>query len=459
MTENLRNKNYMKVVAIAVVVLMFGSGLVSIGISKASGSTIPTELMERRTESSYTYLNPDGTQTLKSYSGVVNYRDSGNDLMPIDLDLRPSPASGYDLEVTKNSVHTYFVATPNVPVKVSLSFEGKQISFGPDGNPPNSVTYDRNVVTYRDVYAGNIDAEYSATSDGVKENLVLNHAVSTNTFTFWFDAPGMSVTSTPDGQVGLQCSGHVFATFSALMMIDAAGATSSDLRVEPKVISGQTFIEVVANPDWLTSPERAYPIKIDPTVAIETPDANFWTGWVQLPGSKFDFWYNALEDQFVGWAKFDLATLPTDITVTGLIHYGYVSLEDSLATVNMRGLLSDPEIAVGSTIATECTSTGTLYVTGFHAFPTLNAYVSTDLGSTAYSDIVAHKSQGWFAVGMEGTSDGNWGYWYGHSNANRPYIDVMYILLAPEIDASTLLLLPILLIFAVAVRSNIGRKR
>ena len=197
-----------------------------------------------------------------------------------------------------------------------------------------------------------------------------------------------------------------------------------------------------------------------PTATIATTDLQYWTGRINIPGNKIDGWIAAEQGTFVGWVKFDLTTLPTGISVTSLMLYGYVQAAFNAAprTVNLRGLLSDPVVADPATILTECTS-GTLYVSGYNAFPAAGVWVSTDLGATAYSDIVASKSQGWFAVCMEGTSGGDWGYWRGHDWAERPYIEVTYILLAPEIDSSTLLLLPILLIFAVAVRSNNGRKR
>lgn len=45
------------------------------------------ELPDKRTEKSTTFVNPDGTKTLRVYSGPANVRDSGGAMVPIDTKL------------------------------------------------------------------------------------------------------------------------------------------------------------------------------------------------------------------------------------------------------------------------------------------------------------------------------------------------------------------------------------
>ena len=65
--------------AVLVVAVLLGLGAdrrlspAPAGAASASG---PVEVVQRRTETSKTFRNPDGTLTTQLYSGPVNYRDS-----------------------------------------------------------------------------------------------------------------------------------------------------------------------------------------------------------------------------------------------------------------------------------------------------------------------------------------------------------------------------------------------
>ncbi|MBI1748159.1 MAG: hypothetical protein HYR55_16470 [Acidobacteria bacterium] len=50
--------------------------------------TGPVELIGRRTLTSKTFRNPDGSQTLKAYAGPIHYYDPSGRLQDLNLNLR-----------------------------------------------------------------------------------------------------------------------------------------------------------------------------------------------------------------------------------------------------------------------------------------------------------------------------------------------------------------------------------
>ncbi|MFD0346938.1 hypothetical protein ACFQ0M_14520 [Kitasatospora aburaviensis] len=62
-------------------------------------------MVDERTESTTTWINPDGTTTLDMASGPVRYKDGSGKLQPIDIDLAKQPdgsvkAKGHPLNLS-----------------------------------------------------------------------------------------------------------------------------------------------------------------------------------------------------------------------------------------------------------------------------------------------------------------------------------------------------------------------
>lgn len=142
---------------------------------------------------------------------------------------------------------------------------------------PGSVPMRRDGTTgalrYRDAVGGS-DLLYDVNSSAVKETVVLDRAPATaQTYRWMLSAPGLTVR--PDGTGGfvvVDADDEVRFTIPAPVMWDSSGVTgeSEDAAVPltaDVVQQGSDWLLTV-RPDqqWLTAPERVYPVMVDPSV-------------------------------------------------------------------------------------------------------------------------------------------------------------------------------------------------
>jgi hypothetical protein len=115
---------------------------------------------------------------------------------------------------------------------------------------------------------------------------------------------------------------------------------------------------------WLTNVQTVYPIIIDPTVTLTPSNVNWWTGNVDEEGSRNGNTAEILvgfedgtggNDQYHGWARFNLASLPdcSDVTSANVNLYqnGWVDGSGNNAcSWNMGWANTDPVPDAGTTI-------------------------------------------------------------------------------------------------------------
>ena len=186
--------------------------------------------------------------------------------------------------------------------------------------------------------------------------------------------------------------------------------------------SGITFsFKTMQDPNFHMVTDTLYP-----------QSAQYWTGNTEGT-TKTDGEINTLYPT-VGWAAFDISSIPVDATITGLSFHGYVNaiafpywsatpmgsvnpVTDNAATIN-----NQIQANYGSSVA--------------YIYSTANlssGWYSSDLGNGALTDIQNAIPQGYFAVGFI-----DWDFstsWYinfdGWSQTNPPYIVVDYFYITP----------------------------
>lgn len=121
------------------------------------------------------------------------------------------------------------------------------IPLGGDYSRPVAVD---NAVLYNDVYPG-IDYQYTVLGDTIKEDIVLNRPTDKHTFRFEVKANNLTVIS-----------------IVAPEMMDASGEASTNLSLALAKEDGKYIATITADKEWLNAPERAYPVRIDPTIDI-----------------------------------------------------------------------------------------------------------------------------------------------------------------------------------------------
>ena len=213
----------------------------------------------------YSKVYRTGSRTYKTvYSATPNfyYDDAGEKhLYDNDLILEGKPSSG---EFTNKASDINVSLSTNFDKKgMTFEYNGAKISLTPTEGNYDTYLIDDNSVRYNNVFDG-IDVQYTVNETGVREFIILNQTVNKNVFSYKLDTNGNAVKLIDnvlyvyDGKDLDSC----LFTVSAPIMTDAAGAESNDVELSLR----NNTITITADPQWLSAPERAYPVVIDPDV-------------------------------------------------------------------------------------------------------------------------------------------------------------------------------------------------
>ena len=202
---------------------------------------------------SRTYLLEDGTYTTRIYDEPFTFTD-GKKEKEIDNTLVSSGKS------YKNKANAYEVILPKEGKGVTVKNGGKTLEIIPQFGVLKNGVVQENAIRYNGVADG-VDLQYTATGSSVKEDIILNHPVSSCVFSYELKAKGVTFAlenNTVYGTVKNQAE-PVFV-ISAPEMTDASGNASAaiSLSLEKNVLT------VTPDKNWLDAPERAYPVTVDP---------------------------------------------------------------------------------------------------------------------------------------------------------------------------------------------------
>ena len=177
-----------------------------------------------------------------------------------------------DAQCFVNSANDYSVMLPAEADRVDGEFDnyvtlkknGYEIRLKPIGGDFSRPVAVDNAVLYNDVYDG-VDYQYTVIGDLIKEDIILNKEVEQNSFSFVLDANGLEarleegILLLYDGDSEIPV-----CVITAPEMMDASGEVSLDVSLS---LDGDV-LTVTAGRDWLSALERAYPVRVDPTISI-----------------------------------------------------------------------------------------------------------------------------------------------------------------------------------------------
>ncbi|MFF9283718.1 LamG-like jellyroll fold domain-containing protein [Streptomyces griseosporeus] len=241
------------------------------------------EITGRRKERERTYRNPDGTYTTRFYTDPVNFRAEDGSWKPIDASLVPREQSsgpstmsggdeGWETASTETPIEFGGTADADPVVRMQVE-EGLSVGYGVDGAQPTAGQTDGSSVTYEGVRADS-DLEFVAGSDSVKETLVLKDADAPTQWRFPLHLSGLTAAIDDHGNVIFtDASGKVRAWTPAGWMEDSnfaadaqEGAMSSGVTYSLQEDNGQQILVVSLDKEWLSAPERVFPVRVDPSV-------------------------------------------------------------------------------------------------------------------------------------------------------------------------------------------------
>lgn len=180
-------------------------------------------------------------------------------------------------------------------------------------------------VTYSSVYLAT-DLEYILTGDTIKENIIVNAPADSYTYVFRIRLSGLYPVLSETGEIRLLDEGTDEERYimPAPFMYDADGDYSDEVsyRIMETEEAGQYLLAVVADENWFSERDRAFPVTIDPSIQTNVTADTF------LDKNSPDSNYNSADCLWVGskttvFMKMPSPSLPSGCTL--LSAYLYVN--------------------------------------------------------------------------------------------------------------------------------------
>jgi hypothetical protein len=266
----------------------------------------PTEVASKRTATSDTYDNHDGTLTAQISSGPINYIDpSTKTYQPIDTTLAPVSGGNGRVRASHMSAPVE-VGSPDDSAGFLSMDTGAgviRLSLAPGVKPGTSGSKPTTKGPQADVpgLMSNIDLRASVDTTGVHTYFILNSRPSTSSFSLLMDTGGLTPTLQSNGSVLLLDSkGNSVAEIPAPYATDSAidpnvgsGNTTYGVAYSLRSQGKQTLLTVSVDPAWLA--KATYPVYVDPSVVNVTGSSLVWNNSVSSSAttSVFSNMYNS----------------------------------------------------------------------------------------------------------------------------------------------------------------------
>jgi len=221
-----------------------------------------------------TYLNPDGTRTVRLSQLPLNVKDSSGVWQPVDAGLQVDPRTRRSA-AKRHPLNPSLAERADDPALVSVEVDGAWASLGLEQAAARSRHSTGSKAVYADVRPG-VDLEYEVTPDALKETLVLKNRPGFGSASWRFNLKtgGLTPRLDRDGSVALaDDAGTVKMVLPPVETWDSSGGgdtppatTGGSYRLE-RTGSGWTLI-VSVDEGWLHDPKRVYPVRVDPTFSF-----------------------------------------------------------------------------------------------------------------------------------------------------------------------------------------------
>ncbi|MFJ3799394.1 DNRLRE domain-containing protein [Streptomyces sp. NPDC090088] len=298
--------------------------------AKLSGERV--ELASERTETSTTYVNPDGTLTTESYAGPVRVKDENGSWQDIDTELSDEgpalepEAAAADITVSDGG-DKRLASVAEGSASLALGWE--------DTLPTPKVTGD--TAAY-DLGEGQT-LTVTALKEGFSQNVVLDEAPDGDlTYRIPVTLRGLTLSEADSGHLLLRnTAGDLVAEAPAPMMWDSSKdavsgesqhLASVDTDIETAADGTQTLV-LHPDADYFAQ-DLTYPVTVDPTSTLAvTTDTWVATNYTDSQISSTELksgTYNGGDTVARSYLKFDVSDfVGTHITDTNLALYSYWS--------------------------------------------------------------------------------------------------------------------------------------
>ncbi len=281
------------------------------------------ELVDRRSEVTSVFRNPDGTETSQTSLHPIRFRDERGEWQSIDLALEErdgvlaAKSSNLGVAIPVDGSATALVATPS----------GTLVFGSPEGFKAEGTVRAEGLVASVDGVNG-LRSETSLHGNGFEHALVVPDRDGTSTMRVSVRVPdGVTVRESATGDVDFfGRDGNLVGSYGGAAAVDAAegsGVGPAALRLV-SADPGIVVLEVMVDRGWWDDPARAFPVRIDPSwsgntatagsdtyVSKASPTTSYSNAWHVLAGTN-----NGGGDQYRGLVKFNLPAASANYGVT-----------------------------------------------------------------------------------------------------------------------------------------------
>lgn len=288
--NDLRSRAFQRLLLVGFAVLFLfcvGGGAVASGdgdVPSEPASEQRTELPGKRTATSNTFRLPSGELQTDLYETPVNFEDEGGNWQPIDEELEET-SSGI-----VNGENSFDLQLPEQVGSgaVRLSEEGQWVSYRFLGTPTEGAEVEGTTAAYES-QSGHFSFELRSLPTGLKEAITLNDPAAPGAYRYEMQlALGLEPKLAEDGSMTIRNQeGDLFATVAAPTIEEAgnglAGPSDAVHYSLDEGSEGTWTLSVEADEGWLQSPERDFPVTIDPSPALLTTEQDCTIGSLPAP--------------------------------------------------------------------------------------------------------------------------------------------------------------------------------
>lgn len=300
----------------------------------------------------------NGTVKAVSYANPVHYLDAEGNWIDIDnsLTLNGSEYTAnnkQEIKFANKSGSNGLLSikdgeykidfTPLNTNKVSVEIENPQKNNSRKFDDVKKLNNIVSRATYKGIYEG-IDLEYILVGNNIKENIIVNKKQEEYTYSFEIKLSKLNATL-ENNMVVLTDSdtGEKVYEIPAPYMLDANGEYSDKVEYTlTKDSKWKYTFTVKADPEWINEEERQLPVKIDPTVLVNTVAGNISDTFIMdeydysafdymIVGNFMDFYYDV-----PGFIKFEgWPTVPENHILVDAKLSLYINYVERLNDVNL----------------------------------------------------------------------------------------------------------------------------
>lgn len=239
-----------------------------------------TERLDLRTRNAKVFQNANGSGYALVYSYPIHFQMPNGLWVEYDNQLIQDTSQGYwknrtgDLKITFEPQLVSLATTdaprvadlqPNPAMPVVATMGQLTWGFHPLDSLPSEGQVDGVTLLYPQVYPG-VDLRYTMNSGMLKEDLIFNSLPAQETFSFLLHAGGRVLTLVEGYIVDLECQDSCITILPPYLQ-DAVGEQSSALNIKlEQLANGYYLLKYEPDSAWLHSPERQFPVILDPTV-------------------------------------------------------------------------------------------------------------------------------------------------------------------------------------------------